>query len=162
MTGDAITRDVLADYLEYINVPGRDRAERMADAAFEYARSRGLVESCEPHRDTGDLQDWEGRARAAEAKLDAIKAECRAAMGGYPLLPAVAAKELLDIIGTGPAEAAPFSATCTGQDCGTRFTDSETEESEFATRERMKKLLHADGWQVDPVLCPACQPEEKP
>lgn len=58
------------------------------------------------------------------------------------------------------ARVAPFSATCTGPDCGEQFTDSETSEYEFATRERMERLLHADGWQADPVLCPACQPEE--
>ena len=52
-----------------------------------------------------------------------------------------------------------LTATCTGPDCGEQFTDSETGEYEFATRERMGKLLRADGWRVDPVLCPACQPE---
>jgi len=55
------------------------------------------------------------------------------------------------------AEADALSAVCTGPDCGERFTDSETGEYEFATRERMEKLLRADGWTTSPVLCPACQ-----
>lgn len=31
----------------------------------------GPLEPCKPHREAGDLTDWEGRARAAEAKLAA-------------------------------------------------------------------------------------------
>lgn len=70
------------------------------------------------------------------------------------------AREMADALGfelIGGEET--FSATCTGPDCGERFADSETDEYEFATRERMERLLDADGWQADPVLCPACQPE---
>jgi hypothetical protein len=53
----------------------------------------------------------------------------------------------------------PLSAVCTGPDCGEQFADSETSEYLFATRERMERLLYADGWASGPVLCPACQEE---
>lgn len=53
----------------------------------------------------------------------------------------------------------PLSATCTGPDCGEQFADSETGEYLFAARERMERLLYADGWTAGPVLCPACQEE---
>jgi hypothetical protein len=57
----------------------------------------------------------------------------------------------------GGSGGAAHSASCTG--CGERFADSETSEYEFATRERMERLLHADGWTTGPVLCGACQPD---
>src|SRR5205823_931187 len=63
------------------------------------------------------------------------------------------------ITGTGQE---PLSATCTGPGCGETFADSETSEYLFATRGRMERLLHADGWQTGPVLCPACQQEPAP
>jgi hypothetical protein len=56
----------------------------------------------------------------------------------------------------------PLSAVCTGPDCGETFMDSETDEYLFATRDRMERLLYADGWTADPVLCPACQEEAGP
>ena len=115
----------------------------------------GPLEPCEPHRDAGDLQDWEARAVAAEAKLAAFAALCKEGT------PAVAVDRIEAILRDGEP-AAWFSAVCTGQDCGEQFTDSETGEYEFATRERMGKLLRADGWQADPVLCPACQEEPTP
>jgi hypothetical protein len=96
------------------------------------------------------------RREAAEAKL----AEIRSVLleGGQG--DATARCRAIAIVGTGEvAQPEPLSATCTGPDCGQMFMDSETGEYLFATRERMERLLHADGWQVDPVLCPPCQPE---
>lgn len=37
----------------------------------------GPLEPCKPHLGAGDLPDWEGRARAAEAKLAALRDLCR-------------------------------------------------------------------------------------
>lgn len=48
----------------------------MSDGAVK-ACGCGPLEPCAPHRDAGDLPDWEGRARAAEAKLAAVEEECR-------------------------------------------------------------------------------------
>jgi hypothetical protein len=63
------------------------------------------------------------------------------------------------LVTSGGEGGAALSAACTGPDCGEQFHDSETGEYLFATRERMERLLYADGWQADPVLCPACQEE---
>jgi hypothetical protein len=60
------------------------------------------------------------------------------------------------------SDEAPLTAVCTGPDCGDQFADSETGEYEFASKNRMERLLHADGWTSDPVVCPACQPDETP
>lgn len=42
----------------------------MSDGAVK-ACGCGPLEPCKPHRDAGDLQDWEARARAAEDRLAA-------------------------------------------------------------------------------------------
>ena len=90
----------------------------------------------------------------AEAKLAEITALCRDDHDD-PCWPHMVEAILAVIGGEQPA----LSAACTGPDCGEQFADSETGEYEFATRERMERLLDADGWQADPVLCPACQEE---
>lgn len=89
------------------------------------------------------------RADRAEAKLAAVTDACRS-------IPSPIAERILAIIDTEPE---PLSAVCTGPDCGEQFADSETGEYLFATRERMERLLYADGWAASPVLCPACQPD---
>lgn len=129
-----------------------DAATRPDIPAATKACGCSPLEPCKAHQDAGDLQDWEGRARAAEAKLAAF--EALVAEGA----PAVAVDRIEAILRDGEPTAW-FSAVCTGPDCGEQFTDSETGEYVFATRERMGKLLRADGWRVDPVLCPACQDE---
>ena len=118
------------------------------DPASVLARVRAEVAA------SGNDTDWEGRVRAAEAKLAALRD-----LIGNPgwATPAEIQRKALAIIGS--EGTTPFSATCIGPDCGEQFADSETGEYEFATRERMVMLLRADGWQADPVLCPACQPE---
>ena len=107
------------------------------------------------------------RAERAEAKLDALREVCRRKAEWVDLYcpplggsaePLVKVSEILAVIGSGGASV--FSAACTGPDCGERFADSETGEYEVTSRERMNRLLDADGWQADPVLCPGCQPEE--
>lgn len=37
----------------------------------------GPLEPCKAHLGAGDLQDWEARARAAEAKLGTLRGLCR-------------------------------------------------------------------------------------
>lgn len=105
----------------------------------------------------GSLPD---RAERAEQKLAEIEAACRNSgllMPGTATTWVVTADRILAII-VGD-QAPPLTAVCTGPDCGEQFTDSETGEYEFTSRERMEKLLDADGWTAGPVLCPACQEE---
>jgi predicted Zn-ribbon and HTH transcriptional regulator len=105
-----------------------------------------------------DRRIGEAVARAAtEALLAALRSLCGEGA------PAVAVDRIEAILGTQERtdeEAPVLSASCTG--CGDQFADSETGEYEFATRDRMERLLYADGWSADPVRCPACQPEPSP
>jgi hypothetical protein len=96
------------------------------------------------------------RATQDGAKLDEIRSVLLEGGQGD----ATARCRAIAIAGT--EEAAPLTAVCTGPDCGDQFADSETSEYEFATRDRMERLLYADGWSADPVLCRACQPEPSP
>ena len=49
-----------------------------------------------------------------------------------------------------------FGANC--GDCGQQYADEESGDYLFAALARLVRLLGADGWRVDPVLCPACRP----
>jgi hypothetical protein len=116
-----------------------------------------------------DTYTWDYVAEAALlAAAPLIRAEAEALLAALRSLcgegaPAVAVDRIEAILGTQERtdeEAPVLSASCTG--CGDQFADSETGEYEFATRDRMERLLYADGWSADPVRCPACQPEPSP
>ena len=96
------------------------------------------------------------RAEAAEAKLAAIAEHCRdrMRMPGRSGMSLGAATVILGIIGSGEGH----SATCSG--CGQQYADEETSAYLFTSRETLVRHLDADRWLADPVLCPACQPEE--
>lgn len=51
-----------------------------------------------------------------------------------------------------------FAANCDGEGCGQQYADEESGEYLFASPAGLARLMGADGWRVDPVLCPACQP----
>ena len=52
-----------------------------------------------------------------------------------------------------------FTATCDGRDCGQQYADEESGDYLFASLTGLARLMGADGWRADPVLCPACQPD---
>jgi hypothetical protein len=109
-----------------------------ADAMAEIERLRDMIRSLAAERD--DFRKALKRIRELEASP------------GW-LTPSEVQSKVLAII-DGAEEA--FSAICTG--CGTQYADEESGACRFTTRERMTKLMRADGWQVEPPLCPACQP----
>jgi hypothetical protein len=51
-----------------------------------------------------------------------------------------------------------LAANCDGDDCGQMYADEESGDYLFMSPERLARLMRADGWSADPVLCPACQP----
>ena len=53
-----------------------------------------------------------------------------------------------------------FAANCDGWDCGQQYADEESGDYMFTSTDRLARLMGADGWRADPVLCPACQPAE--
>jgi hypothetical protein len=153
---------------------GEDQAMAQAVCEHFYASHcyRGLyVRLCtlchEPDWDDLERQQRESvaereRAERAEAKLAAVAGYVRSRPSWVtdPVESRLRKDAILAIVGSDEAgKPAPLSAVCTGPDCGEQFADSETSEYLFATRERMEKLLDADGWTADPVLCPACQPD---
>lgn len=51
-----------------------------------------------------------------------------------------------------------LAAYCDGDDCGQLYADEESGDYLFTSPARLARLMDADGWRADPVLCPACQP----
>lgn len=51
-----------------------------------------------------------------------------------------------------------FAANCDG--CGQLYADEESGDYLFTSLTGLARLMGADGWRIDPVLCPACQPVE--
>jgi predicted Zn-ribbon and HTH transcriptional regulator len=126
---------------------------RAVTASYENATTWGTsCPSCAAVLDSAAAE--RERAEQAEETLALIRSLCGEGA------PAVAVDRIEAILGTqerSDEEAPILSARCTG--CGEQFADSETDEYLFATRERMERLLDADGWLPDPPLCRACQPD---
>ena len=53
-----------------------------------------------------------------------------------------------------------FAANCDGEDCGQQYADEESGDYLFISLTGLVRVMGADGWRADPVLCPACQPAE--